>query len=77
MVRLSVEEIAHSRNGEMQIANLTKRTELAWNASAASTFWQRLIGLLGRRSLPAGEALLLQPCRSVHTLFMCFAIDLV
>ena len=61
----------------MQIANLTKHTELASNASAASSFWQRLVGLLGRRSLPAGEALLLQPCRSVHTLFMRFAIDLV
>lgn len=61
----------------MQIANLTKHTELASNASAASSFWQRLVGLLGRRSLPVGEALLLQPCRSVHTLFMRFAIDLV
>ena len=61
----------------MQIANITKRTELASNASAANSFWQRLVGLLGRRSLPAGEALLLQPCRSVHTLFMRFAIDLV
>jgi len=34
-------------------------------------------GLLGRRSLPAGEGILLKPARSVHTFFMRFPIDVV
>jgi uncharacterized protein len=37
----------------------------------------RLKGLLGRRSLPPGEGLLLRPASSVHTFFMRFPIDVV
>ncbi len=36
-----------------------------------------MVGLLGRRSLPAGEGLVLAPCSSVHTAFMRFPIDVV
>jgi uncharacterized protein len=39
--------------------------------------WERLVGLLGRRSLPAGCGLLLSPCNAVHTLGMRFPIDIV
>jgi uncharacterized membrane protein (UPF0127 family) len=41
----------------------------------ADTFWRRLIGLLGRRSLDRDEGLLLRRCRSVHTCGMRFPID--
>lgn len=34
-------------------------------------------GLLGRRSLPAGEGMLLQPAASIHTAFMRFPFDAV
>ncbi len=34
-------------------------------------------GLLGRDGLPAGSALMLEPCPAVHTAFMRFAIDIV
>lgn len=37
----------------------------------------RLLGLIGRRSLPAGVALEIPRCRSVHTFGMRFALDLV
>ncbi len=37
----------------------------------------RLRGLLGRRRLEPGAGLLLEPCNSVHTLFMRFPIDAV
>jgi uncharacterized membrane protein (UPF0127 family) len=37
----------------------------------------RMRGLLGRRSLPSGEGLLLRPAGSVHTFFMRFPIDVV
>jgi uncharacterized protein len=37
----------------------------------------RLVGLAGRRGLPAGIALHLRRCRSVHTFGMRFPLDLV
>lgn len=38
---------------------------------------RRMRGLLGRKSLPAGEGILLRPAGSIHTFFMRFAIDAV
>jgi uncharacterized protein len=43
----------------------------------ARSFISRLFGLLGRRPLSAGEALWIQPCSSVHTVGMRYAIDVV
>jgi uncharacterized membrane protein (UPF0127 family) len=43
----------------------------------ASSFWQRLRGLLGRRALASNEGLLLAPCTNVHTFWMRFPIDAV
>jgi uncharacterized membrane protein (UPF0127 family) len=43
----------------------------------ADSVCARLVGLIGRRGLPPGEALLLRPAGSVHTAFMRFAIDVV
>lgn len=43
----------------------------------ASTRRSRRRGLGRLASLPAGHALLLTPCRSIHTLSMRFALDLV
>lgn len=43
----------------------------------ARTPWARLVGLLGRRQLPAGCGLLLSACMAVHTLGMRRPIDVV
>lgn len=43
----------------------------------ASSLKQRMLGLLGRASLPPGSALLISPCRAVHTWFMRFPIDVI
>ena len=43
----------------------------------ANKMLPRMRGLLGRRSLPAGEGLLIRPAPSVHTFFMRFPIDVV
>jgi uncharacterized membrane protein (UPF0127 family) len=48
---------------------------LAHHLERASTPRERLRGLLGRRSLPEGEGLAIEPCASIHTFFMRFAID--
>ena len=50
---------------------------MASRAKKAETHWARLMGLMGRRSLPEGGALLITPCSSVQTCFMRFAIDVV
>jgi uncharacterized membrane protein (UPF0127 family) len=49
---------------------------IAERAREASTFRERLVGLLGRRGLPPGEALLLR-ANGVHTFGMRFSIDVV
>lgn len=45
-----------------------------WNAVSA---WERTRGLLGRPPLRAGEGMLINDCRLVHTLGMGYALDLV
>ncbi len=45
-----------------------------WKANGA---WERMRGLLGRARLGADEALLLEPCRSVHSFGMRYPLDLV
>ncbi len=61
----------------MRIKNETRGALLADRAFEARGFWPRLVGLLGRASLESGQALLLEPCTSVHTAFMRFPIDVV
>ena len=50
---------------------------VASRAEKAETHWARLLGLMGRRTLPEGGALLITPCSSVQTSLMRFAIDVV
>ena len=44
---------------------------------SAVTIGQRFRGLMLRKELPPGYGLLLPDCRSVHTCFMRFPIDLI
>jgi len=43
----------------------------------ALTGWERFRGLMLRKGLPPEEGLLIPDCRSVHTFFMRFPIDLI
>jgi uncharacterized protein len=61
----------------VHLLNGTKGVPLARRLEMADTFWRRLAGLLGRAELAAGSALAILPCRSVHTHFMRFAIDVL
>lgn len=40
-------------------------------------FWFRFRGLMMRKKLPPGHAILLAPCSSIHMCFMRFRIDAV
>lgn len=61
----------------MKITNLTKNTVLASNVTIADTPLKRMVGLLNRSEFNDGEALILVPCNSIHTLFMRFSIDVL
>ncbi len=43
----------------------------------ADSFWTRFKGLMLRKSLKPGEALLLKNCSSIHCCFMRFTIDVI
>jgi uncharacterized membrane protein (UPF0127 family) len=60
----------------VQVRNKTKGTLICKLCLFAETWLQRLIGLMGRKSLGREEGLLLtKAAGGVHTCFMRFAID--
>lgn len=61
----------------MALINVSPNTTLAETTLVASTFWRRLKGLLGTHELPAGAALMIVPCNSVHTFGMKYPIDVI
>lgn len=60
-----------------QVRNETRGTTIATNLSEARSFFARGRGLMGRREFPAGSALLIDPCSSIHMFFMRFPIDVL
>lgn len=61
----------------MRLVNITENLCLAQEVRTADTFFTRLRGLLGTKELPAGQALVIRPCNSVHTLGMGYPIDVL
>jgi uncharacterized membrane protein (UPF0127 family) len=59
----------------MRVVNQTRGTIIAENAEAATSMFSRMRGLLGRKTLPAGGGLILEPAQSIHTFLMAFPID--
>lgn len=57
--------------------NVTTQKELGKRIGKAVTFFQRTRGLLGRKEIKRGEGLYIPACRSIHTFFMSFPIDVV
>ena len=61
----------------VRVVNLDNGQEIAARAGVAGSMWARGRGLLGRRSLPQGEGLLIESCRQIHMFFMAFPIDVL
>ncbi len=61
----------------MVITNVTRQVQLATRAWVADNFWTRGRGLIARAPLQPGEALVIQPCKGVHTWFMSYPIDVI
>lgn len=57
--------------------NETRGTVLVADVTVATTWWMRAKGLLGRRSLEPGAAMVFPRCRSIHTVGMQFPIDVL
>ena len=62
---------------QLTLWNQTRGTVACRELTLAATSRTRLFGLLGRRSLPSGEGLLIRPSSGVHTFGMLFPIDVV
>ncbi len=60
-----------------RIINVSKGTVVAEDVAVARSFWGRFRGLMLRRGMASGEALLIEPSASIHTAFMRFPIDIV
>lgn len=59
------------------LVNSNTGQEIATDVRLANTFWKRLKGLMFTESLPAGQALCIYPCSSIHTYFMKYPIDIL
>jgi uncharacterized membrane protein (UPF0127 family) len=61
----------------MRLVYAGKGNILAEQVMNAYTFFRRLKGLMFTKSLPSGCCLHIRPCRSVHTFFMKYTIDIL
>lgn len=61
----------------MQLVNLTTGDVLADKVETADTFFKRFKGLMLKKYMPESYAMHLKPCRSIHTFFMKFPIDVL
>lgn len=61
----------------MRLISTTQNLVLAEKVEIASSFWARLKGLLGRKSYSVQTTLWIKDCKSIHTFFMQFPIDVV
>lgn len=61
----------------IRVVNETRASDLGGAVRVARSFWARGRGLMLRKGLEAGEGLFIDPCSSIHTLWMRFPIDVV
>ena len=64
-------------NGTLRVVVARTGRPLALAARMARGVVARAVGLLGRRALQEGEALVFERCNSIHTVGMRFPIDAV
>lgn len=61
----------------IRIENASRGTVLATRAQLAGTWWTRTRGLVGYRDWHGCDALVLRPCRGLHTIGMRMPIDVL
>ena len=50
---------------------------IAENAIVATTFFERAIGLMFSKHMDGFDGLIINPCKSIHTFFMNYPIDVL
>ena len=60
-----------------RLIHKTTEQVLAQDVIPARKLYPRLMGLMGKKDFPHQSALWLVPCRSIHTFFMKFPIDVI
>ena len=68
---------AATATSPMTMENQRTGERIAGHVREASNPLSRSVGLLGKKTLPDGEALLIRPCWSIHTWFMRFTLDVI
>lgn len=58
-----------------RLVEVERRCVVADQVEVASSLWRRGLGLMGRARLLPGSGLWLEPCSSIHMLFMRFPLD--
>ena len=61
----------------LQVINQTRDTSVGDRILVADSSLTRMVGLLGRGALAAGEGLWIRPSSGVHTVGMRFSIDVI
>jgi hypothetical protein len=62
----------------VRVVNRTRGDEvIADRAELATSHWARFCGLMGRRELPPGGGLVLQPGGGIHMMFMRIPLDVI
>lgn len=61
----------------MKLIHVESQSVIANDVKLATSFWQRLIGLMFVEQMKGMDALLIEPTKSVHNCFVRFAIDVV
>lgn len=65
------------KSARIVVRNLTDGSIVCEEGCLAESSLSRMVGLLGKRSLPEQAGLLIEPSSGVHTFWMSFAIDIV
>ena len=60
-----------------RVVNQTRGEVIAERAELATSHWARFWGLMGRRALPSGGGMVLQPGGGIHMLFMRIPLDVI
>lgn len=61
----------------VRVLNKTRGTVVAEHVQVARSLWARTRGLMLRPPLPPGTGLLIDPCSSIHSMWMRFPIDVL
>ena len=60
-----------------QLINSSTQEILFSNVFIPKSHFRRVLGLIGKRALDEGVALMITGCGSIHTHFMCFNMDAI